>query len=99
MLYTKANIYSLSKSLGRAAQQYQRQVSLYLITAPSDTGGITHIFISLKLGEQRSEEEWNISLMHYLNKLDRGRARNDGVARRHITVKDWSVAVQPWLHL
>lgn len=91
MLYTKANIYSLSKSLGRAAQQYQRQVSLYLITAPSKTGGISHIFISLKLGEQRSEEEeeeWNISLMHYLNRLDRGWARNDRVARRHITVKD-----------
>lgn len=88
MLYTKANIYSLSKSLGRAARQYQRQVSLYLITAPSKTGGISHIFISLKLGEQRSEEEWNISLMHYLNRFDRGWAGNDRVARRHITAKD-----------
>lgn len=73
----------------------KRQVSLYLITAPSNTGGISHIFISLKLGEQRSEEEWNISLMHYLNRLERGWARNDRVAHRHIMVKDWSVAVQP----
>lgn len=92
MLYTKANIYSLCKSLD--------QVSLYLITAPRNTGGISHVFIRLKLGEQNSEEEeWNISLMHYLNRLDIGWARNDRVARRHIMVKDWVIDVEPCLFL
>lgn len=65
-------------------QSRLRQVSLYLITAPRNTGGITRIFISLSW-ESRSEEEWTILLTLVKNVCtiwsDLESVRDDRIAR------------------
>lgn len=64
VVYEGKYLLTVQKSSRGCSAASKRQVSLYLITAPRYTGGISPIFMSLKLEEWLSEEEeWNILLM------------------------------------